>query len=298
MVEKYEALERLSKLKADGIVTDDEFAAEKARVLRELDADRDAKHRPPRRRIRWAVLLVLALLGGLVAIGQIERVTEKAASGQGNGSAPHDSVTSEIPQVPGPESNPERSVSQDELSACDASDTREALTNAFEHSAAERFANIQVLDITNIIERIYYDTKPERICAADVTLNVGRKHVGFRIYPTSDRANFIVETMTDPGPTVASVVNDDWLTGRWFAPERTAADCSAPEDADGYIEFRADHRFIVNHTSGSWALDGTTIVQTPDDQPPVRSKIIGAAQVKFIAESVDGTGAFTFIRCM
>ena len=75
MVDCYEALERLSKLKADGVLTEDEFAAEKAKLLSEPG---DAAPPPPtsgpagsRRRgwrALWLVLLALIAIAILIAI--------------------------------------------------------------------------------------------------------------------------------------------------------------------------------------------------------------------------------------
>ena len=263
-MDRYEALERLSRLKVEGVLSEEEFTAEKAKLLAKSDLDSGAAPpitEGPPSRWRWLWLGLALLVAVIVGI---------ALSTRPNTSSPPAVIN----------------AARDRIPACNSADAKQTLTGAIEHSAIEKIASIRVLDTANIVERSYDPAKPSRICAADLTLNTGQVHHGYEMHLNSDRTNYILQMIDDPGPSASiapvaaagpgaatppndaapqnlassftSVVDDKWLVGRWILATADSRNCRAGDD-DVWQEYSADHTFGGNEVNGRWRLDGTRL---------------------------------------
>ena len=187
---KLAALERLARLRADGILTEAEFAAEKAAVLAGRSASPTmplhappppaaytptiVSAPPPPRRSRLRQVLRYGMIAFLISL-TLEVIRY----------LPHGAADAAVAR-------------------CDSQDARDVLKDALEHGVAERETNVRLLDVANMVERSSDPAKGQRICAADITLNSGDQHIGYRLYRASNGRDLIVETMDDPGPSATA----------------------------------------------------------------------------------------------
>lgn len=178
--EKLASLEQLAKLKANGVITDAEFAREKAAVL----AGRSAKPAvvptvvsppavpptaasapppSPRRKIPFGRYALIGLVIGLAL--EVPRYLP---------------IGSATPAFDGT------------IPACDSAAAKETLTNAIEHGPNEKTETVRVLDIGHVSQIGYDAPKAIRTCNAMVTLNTGEKVLLFAMRFNSDRSNFLL----------------------------------------------------------------------------------------------------------
>lgn len=311
MVDRYEALERLSKLKADGVLTEDEFAAEKAKLLNRAEEATGAPRTssgtevPGRKqRALWTVPLALIALAVLIGIS----VGQNATTSTNGTTATAAAADTRIP-------------------ACDSSEARSLIENVIEQSPLSKIANLRLLDTSNIVERSYDAAKPSRVCAADLTLNTGEEHKGYEMHLTSDGGSYLIQLMDDPGPAASpspaasetptalpatvpaesnssvpsdptSVVNDRWLIGRWMIKDPRFVKCDA-EDATNHVEYGADHSFNAYESGGTWQLSGTTLQTSGEAEGDSFSdtEVITAATGDSFS-SRDGDGkTLQYVRC-
>lgn len=191
MSDKIEALERLAKLRAEGILTDEEFAAQKAHILRQSDTLPGQPSRSISRNRGGGVArsnYVPALIAGVAVIviiaGGLFYLVRQTAG---------ESKASAVAAAKGPPSAP----------ICTDTSLQATVKQLVEAGTIAKAVNSPMLGIANIVERSYDPVKQRRICAAEVTLNDGQHHLAYSITYTGNPGDYAVQTLADPALAVA-----------------------------------------------------------------------------------------------
>jgi|GEM_PF-5911313 len=185
MSDQIDALERLAKLREQGCLTDEEFKAEKAKLLngggkptRKSLAEAWEETADQRRsmwgNLKWQLgaLFVLAPVLGYAGWTQLHKMTPEQAT----------------------------KIIGERLPQCASEDVRKALRGAIEGSPASKLVAIEVVEIAHIEERGVGGEPIKRYCAADVSTNGGTEHIGFTLRHSDEDDGFIIETGEDMGP--------------------------------------------------------------------------------------------------
>jgi hypothetical protein len=258
-----DVLDRLARMRAEGTLTDEEFEAEKARLL----ADRQASAVPtktiaeaweetaPNRKTMWSdlkwqmlALVVLFPLFAYFAWMKLSSMSPEEAA---------QIVADSIPQ-------------------CASQEVRDTVRNAIENSPASSLIAIKVLEIANVEDRGVGGTPTMRYCAADVTTNGGREHIGYTIRASAETDDeFVVEIGDDvnaPPLNTLSAAGDgsdlsSQLVGTWAYSEICGTDSGVRFNEDGtYEDFGSDEgRYSFNGTSIKF-FDRKSVIELDGDE--------------------------------
>ena len=205
MADRYEALERFAKLRDEGVLSEEEFAAEKAKLLDGGEAEPDlttmrpARPAGPGRRPRWPIWLGVAALALVaVAVGLLLSTRATAPAAQSPGSA----AAAATPK-------------------CDSDEAQDLVIKA----AAARGTEVNA--VTGAKQSGYDPATRVRTCTADLTLT-GTDVTGgrFRLLPGAKGA-YRAELLADA--PVASARNT-----------ATTQDSTASQEADEPDEAASD----------------------------------------------------------
>lgn len=252
MSDHLESLERLARLRAEGTLTDDEFQAEKAKLLAGTATSRRGKSlaegweesREARRQfnanLKW--LWIALLIGFPIVIGvmwwRISQMTPEESA---------QAVADGLPQ-------------------CASSEIKASLRDAIENGPASNLIAIKVLEIANIVDRGTGGSPTMLYCAADITTNGGTEHIGYTIrYSNEETGAFLIETGEDTGPSSdvqsgqdgtatpgALAATNEWLVGKW-----AFSDICATGDM---ISFNSDGTYTIPRIEeGLYSSDGKTV---------------------------------------
>jgi hypothetical protein len=276
MTDHLDVLERLARMRAEGILSEEEFAAEKARVLSQRDAPTASgksvseawEETAPQRKAMWrdlrwqmlALVVIFPVIAYVVWLKLSSMTPEEAAQ----------VVANSIPQ-------------------CASQDVRGAVRNAIENSPASNIVAIKVLELANIEDRGVGGTPTKRYCAADLTTNGGTEHIGFTIrYNAEATDQFVIEIGDDvtappsgtPSAAIAEPELISQLVGSWAYSDICGTDSGIRFNADGtYTDFGSDEGRYSFDGKAIKFFDRKSVAELGDEDPQFVPEPLGDMEV-------------------